>query len=138
MLAGQMLPYRYIPGDRATDFLQLATLFDNAATGFPWLYSATVYGLFDEQDVLHPNGMWLWGPQRRAPISSVYRSTLPLIHPVKFSNETCMHEVVNAFEEKLQATYPERSSVVFPVHPTIPPPASPPCTFEHETRRPQP
>lgn len=119
----------YIPGRHSRAFLELATLFDSVDTGFPWLYSAVVYGLFNQTDVVHPNGTWLWGAQRRAPLPTVYNAMMPLVHPVKFSDKTNVQSVVAVFEDKLGVAYPQKSRIVFPVYPVILPPPAPPCQY---------
>ena len=119
----------YIPAIYRKEFLEIAAIFDSSSVGFPWLYSATTYGVCKEENIIHPNGVWLWGPQRRSKIADVYSSDITLIHPMKFSDPQSMQAVKDVFSSHFGVEYPNQTSVVFPDRPFIPPPLEPPCTY---------
>lgn len=83
----------------------------------------------EEENILHPNGVWLWGAQRQVDMPEIYSRDIPSIHPVKLSNDQSMQMVHDVFLSEFGVGFPHEANMVYPTRPFIPPPHEPPCTY---------
>ena len=96
----------YLPLQVANEFSQVVKPFNDANVSFIYIYHSVVRGIVSDNDIVKPNGVWMWGVPQRKQWAQLYKETSTICHPLKLTNGGVRNTVISIFQKHLPSSQP--------------------------------